>query len=415
MAREKKPAVRREPSETVMANGSLHQAVDGILIDEASSKSEKASIQVIATPNAESQPGVGSLLICVGGIYASFLTWGILQERITTTTYGPAWKSEKFKYPIFLNTVYSIFAALSGLVYLYAATSHPHKPGRPAPIFPTAKILPPLLLVSITSSLASPFGYAALNYIDYITFLLAKSCKLLPVMFLHLTIFRKRYPLYKYLVVALVTLGVAIFTIHHPSAASKAAKHKSKAGTNASWGLFLLGINLLFDGLFNTTQDYIFTTFKPYSGPQMMCAQNILATALTSSYLLLVPFLAPTAIGQYLSLPIGDELREALAFIGRHPQVGYDVLAFSACGAFGQVFVFHTLATFSSLVLVTVNVTRKMLTMVLSVVYFGHKITPMQWLGVGLVFGGIGGEAGMGRREKLQKERKKGEAEKKEK
>jgi solute carrier family 35 (UDP-galactose transporter), member B1 len=340
------------------------------------------------------------------------LTWAVLQERITTTTYGSKSAPEKFTYPVFLNTIQSTFAALSGLTYLYAATSHPHKPGRPAPIFPTRKILAPLLLVSITSSLSSPFGYASLGYIDYITFILAKSCKLLPLMFLHLTIFRKSYPVYKYLVVALVTLGVAIFTIHHPSTASKAAKHNSKnsatslSSNKTTWGLFLLGINLLFDGLFNSTQDYIFTAFKPYSGPQMMCAQNILATLLTTSYLLLSPILAPTPLGTALSLPQRDELREALAFVSRHPSVGYDVLAFSICGAFGQVFIFHTLATFSSLLLVTVNVTRKMLTMVLSVLWFGHRISGMQWVGVGLVFGGIGGEAVMNRREKLAKDAK---------
>jgi UDP-galactose transporter B1 len=341
----------------------------------------------------------------------SSLTWAVLQERITTTTYGPKSSPEKFSYPVFLNTIQSSFAALSGLAYLYAATSHPHKSGKPAPIFPTHRILPSLLLVAITSSLASPFGYASLKYIDYVTFILAKACKLLPVMFLNLTIFRKRYPLYKYLVVALVTLGVAIFTIHHPSTASKAAKHSSKAGatgigSNVVWGLFLLGVNLLFDGLFNSTQDYIFAAFKPYSGPQMMCAQNILATLLTTGYLLLAPILAPTALGQYISLPVRSELSEALSFIQRHPSVGYDVLAFSICGAVGQVFIFHTLATFSSLLLVTVNVTRKMLTMVLSVMWFGHTITGMQWVGVGLVFGGIGGEAVMGRREKMKKAEK---------
>lgn len=34
-----------------------------------------------------------------------------------------------------------------------------------------------------------------------------------------------------------------------------------------------------------------------------------------------------------------------------------------------------------------------MLTMMLSVVAYGHSLTEMQWLGVGLVFGGIGVEA----------------------
>jgi len=46
-----------------------------------------------------------------------------------------------------------------------------------------------------------------------------------------------------------------------------------------------------------------------------------------------------------------------------------------------------------------------MLTMIISVVWFGHSLTPMQWLGVGCVFGGIGIEAELGKREKAAKER----------
>ncbi|KAK4937142.1 UDP-galactose transporter, partial [Elasticomyces elasticus] len=66
----------------------------------------------------------------------------------------------------------------------------------------------------------------------------------------------------------------------------------------------------------------------------------------------------------------------------------------------------YTLSTFSSLLLVTVTVTRKMLSMVFSVVYFGHALSSMQWAGVGLVFGGVGAEAVITRREKgAKKER----------
>ena len=64
-----------------------------------------------------------------------------------------------------------------------------------------------------------------------------------------------------------------------------------------------------------------------------------------------------------------------------------------------------TLSLFGSLLLVTVTVTRKMLTMIISVLWFGHSLTGMQWLGVGLVFGGIGIEAELGKREKRAKEK----------
>ncbi|KAI4182192.1 MAG: hypothetical protein L6R41_006140 [Letrouitia leprolyta] len=364
--------------------------------------------------HAMEQAGLIQLVVCVAGIYASFLSWAILQERIFTTHYGPRSSSEsKFEYSVFLNTIQSSFAALSG--YLYLLTSNRSSTHTPA-VFPSARILFPLLLVAITSSLASPFGYTSLAHIDYITYILAKSCKLLPVMFLHLTIFRKRYPLYKYLVVLLVTAGVAVFTLHHPSTKKKSSS-SSSVNSSSLWGLSLLGINLLFDGLTNSTQDHIFSTFRPYSGPQMMVAQNLLSTLLTSAYLLLSPILATrTPLFSILNLPSAstNELSSALSFIRANPAVGKDIFFFAICGAVGQIFIYYTLAHFSSLLLVTVTVTRKMLTMMLSVIWFGHTLSGMQWVGVGLVFGGVGAEGWIQRREKAAKERaKKGEMGKK--
>lgn len=288
-------------------------------------------------------------------------------------------------------------------------------------IFPTRSILFPLLLVSISSSLASPFGYASLAHIDYLTFILAKSCKLLPVMLLHLTIFRKKYPLYKYGVVLLVTLGVATFTLHHPGTSKKVAASAAKQSGSSMWGIFLLSINLLLDGLTNTTQDHVFTSpqrYTRFSGPQMMVAQNVLSTLLTTAYLLIMPHLSQSGIlHSLLPIPIPPstetELYSAVSFLTRHPEALKHVLGFAACGAVGQLFIFYTLSHFSSLLLVTVTVTRKMLTMLLSVFWFGHSLSAGQWLGIGLVFGGIGAEAVVQRSEKKAKEKAKLESAKK--
>ncbi|MCJ1315705.1 UDP-galactose transporter [Xylographa vitiligo] len=367
----------------------------------------------------EPAAGLPQLIICVGGIYISLyhalplnpkahsanpflllrsLTWALLQERITTTTYGPPSAPKRFTFSIVLNTLQSLFAALTGTLYLSLSSRGP-----PPSIFPSRALLGPLLLVALTSSLASPFGYASLAHIDYVTFILAKACKLLPVMFLHVTLFRRPYPLYKYGVVALVTAGVAVFTLGHPTSSS--TKHSAATERNNAWGLLLLSVNLLLDGLTNATQDHIFATHRPYSGPQMMAAQNMLATCLTTTYLLVLPLL-PTPLLSALNIPAAapTELRDALAFLAAHPAVLADVLGFAACGAVGQIFIYMTLAQFSSLLLVTVTVTRKMLTMLLSVLWFGHRLGRGQWVGVGLVFGGVGAEGWVARREKRAKE-----------
>jgi UDP-galactose transporter B1 len=274
-----------------------------------------------------------NLIICVAGIYASFLTWGFLQERITTTNYGTAEKREVFRYPVVVNTVQSFFSFLLGYIYLKVT----RKSASDLPIFPSRKIFWPLLLVATCSSLSSPFGYASLAHVDYITFILAKSCKLLPVMLLHVTLYGKRYPFYKYAVVALVTGGVAVFTLYQPASSKK----KSNSGSSV-YGLMLLGVNLLFDGLTNSTQDDIYASFRPYSGQQMQCALNSVSTILTSAYLVLLPYIAQTGIGAAIGFDLSanaGELQNALAFIQRHPAVGWDILGFAVCGALGQVFI----------------------------------------------------------------------------
>ncbi|KAL8938479.1 MAG: hypothetical protein Q9216_003869 [Gyalolechia sp. 2 TL-2023] len=419
MARRKQAApVQTQPSDFNQGSsnqGRKRSGENGHLSNAASNGVLEKTEEALSSPrpdnpsplHAMEPAGLIQLVVCVAGIYASFLSWAILQERLFTTHYGPQGSStSKFEYSVFLNTIQSSFAALSG--YIYLLTSNRSSAHTPA-IFPTTRILFPLLLVAVTSSLASPFGYASLAHIDYITYILAKSCKLLPVMFLHLTIFRKRYPLYKYLVVFLVTAGVAVFTLHHPSTKKKSSS-SSSMNNNSIWGLSLLGINLLFDGLTNSTQDHIFSSFRPYSGPQMMVAQNLLSTLLTITYLFLSPILAThTPLFSLLNLPssTNDELSSALTFIRAHPAVGKDIFFFAICGAVGQIFIYYTLAHFSSLLLVTVTVTRKMLTMMLSVVWFGHRLSGMQWVGVGLVFGGVGAEGWIQRREKAAKKRAK--------
>ncbi|KAK0748646.1 UAA transporter family-domain-containing protein [Apiosordaria backusii] len=381
MARAKGTPIRREPSSEFTGEHDRGMGLEGVV-----EKVEKVGREIGKVVGEQKQQlvvvkkeeaGVVTLIVDVAGIYASFLTWAYLQEKLTTTTHGP--NAERFTFSVFLLTIQSLFAGLGGLVFTWVTTPKGKKV--PSPI-PNRAILPPLLLVAFTNALAAPFGYAALAHIDYITFILAKSCKLLPVMALHVTIFRKRYPLYKYLVVAAVTCGVAVFTLHSGSKKHKAGSHSGQT----AWGMLLLGINLLFDGLTNSTQDYIFGTYQPYTGPQMMAANNLLSGALTGGYLVLSPWLVSTGLGRW------------------YPGVWRDVLGFAVCGCVGQVFIFHTLSTFSSVLLVTVTVTRKMFTMILSVIAFGHTLSQMQWLGVGLVFGGIGVEAQIARKEKLAKE-----------
>ncbi|KAF8926602.1 UAA transporter [Dissophora ornata] len=313
------------------------------------------------------------LTACVAGIYSCFLTWGYYQEKVSTTPYGQ--DALKFKFFIFLNLIQALFASTIAFLYLKIQGKSLSRPSKPLAI--------KYLQVAFISVIASPFSYAALKHIDYPTMILTKSCKLIPVMFMNILLYRRQFPMYKYVCVALVTIGVSGFMLWAPVDEHKMSK---KGAVNSSlYGLFLVAINLTLDGVTNSTQDQIFHAFK-VSGQQMMCIMNLCMSAYMTVWLL---------------NPWNPELVSAITFCQTHPAIIKDIIMFSICGALGQCFIFYTLQHYGSLSLVTVTVTRKLFTILLSVVAYDHELNLQQWAMVAVVFSGIGLEAYVKRSEKL--------------
>lgn len=62
---------------------------------------------------------------------------------------------------------------------------------------------------------------------------------------------------------------------------------------------------------------------------------------------------------------------------------------FCICASIGQLLIFAVMKEFGSLMWVTLSITRKLFTIIVSIIMFNHKISLMQWIGVGLVFSGM--------------------------
>lgn len=196
---------------------------------------------------------------------------------------------------------------------------------------------------------AAPFGFAALAYVSYPTMVLAKSCKLVPVMIMNVLLYRRKFAAHKYLVVGMVTAGITVFMYMGDS---KGKKHRSGAQTTTPYasltGIVYLLINLALDGVVNSTQDEIFVRHK-VTGQQMMFWINVFATGITIALSLLplphIPVIHPSAGGT-------SELLEALRFFRSHPSAVVPLGQFAFTGALGQLFIFETLQHFGSLTLV---------------------------------------------------------------
>lgn len=331
------------------------------------------------------------LAFCVLGLYALFLSWSLLQERINTKPYGNNGEYAYFKAPLVVNMVQALFASIVG--FGYSIIAHKQNPfgifhsknGTSKEKLGTGKqvggaaYLVYFGIIALTSSLSSPLGMQSLKHVDYLAYLLAKSCKLLPVMLVHFILYQTKFPPYKYLVAGLVTGGVILFTV-----TQKAKSRTSVNDGNTTLGMAQLVGSMLLDGLTNSTQDQMFKLrgqSQKVTGASLMCILNLFVLALTLAYVVVFKY--------------DTELVYAANFVQQYSGSLGDIVSFAAFGAVGQVFVFIILEKFDSLILVTATVTRKMISMILSVVLFGHTLAPLQWMGVILVFGGIGFESYM--------------------
>ncbi|KAF4617139.1 hypothetical protein D9613_005987 [Agrocybe pediades] len=365
------------------------------------------------------------LILCVSGVYSMFLLWAIAQERLSVPFKSIDGKSDKFKSALFLGTCQSALGSISALIYLFlrrkpnstipqmlglehveppavngSASTHGNAHNgkahngkhteNPAIRFSRKDLLLRYLQCSVFITSAAPFGFAALSYISYPAMVLGKSCKLVPVMIMNVLLYRRKFAPHKYLVVLLVTVGITIFM----GMGNDKKKGKSQGnGTQTPYanliGISYLLINLALDGATNSTQDEIFTRHK-VTGQQMMFWINIFCTLLTTFLSVLplpyIPVIHPSEGGE-------SELLGALTFIKEHPSIVVPLLQFAITGALGQLFIFETLQHFGSLTLVTITLTRKLFTMLLSVIVYNHKLTVGQWFGAAVVFGGISVEA----------------------
>lgn len=83
-----------------------------------------------------------------------------------------------------------------------------------------------------------------------------------------------------------------------------------------------------------------------------------------------------------------SELQQAQRALLHCPGARHDIAVFCLCAAVGQLTIFVVMKEFGSLMWITISITRKLFTILVSVVMFNHAICLEQWLGVGAVFAG---------------------------
>jgi UDP-galactose transporter B1 len=204
----------------------------------------------------------------------------------------------------------------------------------------------------------------SLRYVTYPTAVLAKSSKLIPTMVLGYLVERRHYNRHEWLAAACITSGVILFNLSRAPA--------EEQGENSTYGILLLCLSLVMDGLLGSCQGLLKKSTFPPTATETMLFVNLYAAA----------FFIPLSV-------YTNEWNQGWQLLRTNATIRHDILWLNAAAACGQIFIFLTITWYSSLMCTTITTTRKFFTILLSVLHFGHEFTRVQWTSVALVFAGL--------------------------
>ncbi|KAG2787972.1 hypothetical protein JG687_00000689 [Phytophthora cactorum] len=304
-----------------------------------------------------SKKSVWLLAYCCIGIMVSFTLNGVVLEKITT---------HRVLGELSMTFVFCVF---NSAVAIGLSRARKEKPSTMPQSF--------LAIVGALAFGSTIASMVALRYVTYITRILGKSCKSIPVMVMGVLL-GKKYAFKKYVSVIVLCIGVAIFLLgtahekqHHSVQHNESHNSlpEQERTPNMVLGFSLLVVSLLFDGATGALEDKFMEAYH-VGAFDLMYYVNIYK-ALFSAVGMVVNGEVPVFV-QYVvpSLP--------------------NLLMLSLTGAFGQAFIFFTISKFGALTTAIIGTCRKVLSIVLSVFLFGHVLSMEQTAGLGMSFLGIG-------------------------
>eukprot|EP00419_Tripos_fusus_P000087 CAMPEP_0172685278 /NCGR_PEP_ID=MMETSP1074-20121228/20128_1 /TAXON_ID=2916 /ORGANISM="Ceratium fusus, Strain PA161109" /LENGTH=321 /DNA_ID=CAMNT_0013504393 /DNA_START=35 /DNA_END=1000 /DNA_ORIENTATION=- len=298
---------------------------------------------------------MGLLQLAVGvlGIYAAFLYYGSLQEDVLT--YASA-TGEKFKYSWFLQILEATANVILGGICML--------------LFEGVRAVPqvPYLISGALQVCAKYCTTSAMVFgVSFPVATLGKSSKMVPVMIGSLLIGNAKYSVREYIHVALIVGGTAMVSM---------AKKAKPGSPSSGLGLCFLVAALACDGIVGGTQKRL----KAALAAKGMKERNFEMQFMTNLYMALTAVIFTFIMGEF---------QPGWKFCMENPAIFKNILQFAACSAVGQAFIFFVISTFDPLVCTTVTTTRKVFSVLYSILMKGHQMNAQGWTGVSMACGGI--------------------------
>jgi len=295
--------------------------------------------------------------ICFGGLQASYLTWGYMQELIMTTQFTPTEHVPSGKFPsaafcVFSNRFLAVIVAAIAVKIKHGSIFQ----NNVAPLWAFTPC-------ALSNTMSSWSQYASLKYVSFPVQTVFKSSKIIPVMMMGKFLKGTSYSLGQYTEALLITVGVAIF--------SMASKNPTNNADTELIGLIFLLMYISFDSFTSQWQDKIYVQYgrANVDAYQMMLGVNVSAICITTAGLIITG-----------DLPVVWE------FLAANPVViRYNIIT-AITSASGQLSIFYTIKEFGPIVFTIIMTTRQMFSICISAVLFGHTISIVAFFGAFVVF-----------------------------
>ena len=320
-------------------------------------------------------------------IYVFYLFGGLFNEKLTKSTYEYTdidnnVKTFKFKYPLIILCSLSSFSLV---ISSYMSQKMKYK------LFKNSNISPVSFydksIIGILHTISTFTSQLSLLYIDFIVKTIGKSCKSASIMFLYFlnsiplchkilkkllnnNIDENKSSLEKIKIkdltkVIITTISVVLFNL-----SSGEKKKNDASSSSSSIGIIILLISLFFDGLLSLKEKMVQVNIKnniEYNGyEQIICWEYMKIFGFCTFLFGFFQIIFKIIFGNYL---------EVIKIVFKSKGLIRDLFCYAVFDALGQSVLFIFLSKYGPLTVSMVTSVRKILSISISIVYFGKSIS----------------------------------------
>ena len=320
-------------------------------------------------------------------IYVFYLFGGLFNEKLTKSTYEYTdidnnVKTFKFKYPLIILCSLSSFSLI---ISSYMSQKMKYK------LFKNSNISPVSFydksIIGILHTISTFTSQLSLLYIDFIVKTIGKSCKSASIMFLYFlnsiplchkilkkllnnNIDENKSSLEKIKIkdltkVIITTISVVLFNL-----SSGEKKKNDASSSSSSIGIIILLISLFFDGLLSLKEKMVQVNIKnniEYNGyEQIICWEYMKIFGFCTFLFGFFQIIFKIIFGNYL---------EVIKIVFKSKGLIRDLFCYAVFDALGQSVLFIFLSKYGPLTVSMVTSVRKILSISISIVYFGKSIS----------------------------------------